>query len=186
MQTHDSSTSKQHKTSEDSCALVFTTEEFRTTPSEYLRHALKKRLLSAMTIAAIPLLASIIASLYDIRWLFVALIILFLLLPTAIMIIYLSELLTPEARQALAPKTVRFEIGKAISITDLPISEESTVQPPKHIPWSELTGIALTDRKLVITAPNLSYPLLIPLGAISSEHLSILCSHHGNTTCQPT
>lgn len=186
MQTHDSSPSQKHKTTEDSCALVFTTEEFRTTPSEYLRHALKKRLTTAMTIIVIPLLASIIAAFYDVRWLFVALIILFLLLPTAIMITYLSELLTPEAHQALAPKNVRFEIGKAISITHLPISEESTAQPPTRIPWNNLTAFALTDRKLVITAQNLSYPLLIPLGAIAPEHLSILCSHHGYITCQPT
>lgn len=170
-----------------------TTDCFRITPTVYLRYIARSVIFRLLLIIIIPLTGCLIAALWDIRWAFVALIILFLIAPGLITYIYFSRLLTREAQKALSPKYVTFRIDTCenterwnMTITYVSADEENTPPRPISIDCDSIDKISVTGRQLVLETSRLGYPLIIPthaLGKNSDRIKEILFKKSGDYYC---
>lgn len=154
----------------DSRSDTFTTEQFRLTPAKYLRVAAGKLLPGVTAGMALPLVACLVAACFDLRWAFVALILLFLVAPTLMAYIYFYKLLAPEAREALQLKKIVFE-KDALTVVYLPVEEDAPVPAPRRISHTQITDRHFSAGCLVLNVVGDRYPLLIPQEVIPAEAL---------------
>lgn len=152
----------------DSRSATFTTEQFRLTPAKYLRVAAGKLLPAVTACMALPLVACLVAACFDLRWAFVALILLFLVAPTLMAYIYFYKLLAPEAREALQPKKIVFE-KDALTVVYLPVEDDMPVPAPRRIRHTEITDRHFSAGCLMLYVAGDRYPLLIPQEAMPAE-----------------
>lgn len=141
------------------------TETYRLTPTAYLKVAAGAMLPVFGWISAALLSAALIASVFDIRFVFVALIIIFILIPMMMSYIYFSKLLTIEARRSLSPKHIVVIPGK--SITEIPESvEEASVPLPAetHL-WRDIADCRKAGRMIVVEFTD-HQQLLIPINVL--------------------
>lgn len=146
------------------------TEPFRLTPAKYLRVAAGKLLPSVMAGVAVPVIVCLVAACFDLRWAFVALILLFLVAPTLIAYIYFYKLLTPEAHEALQTKRVVFE-DDGLTVEFLPVDENTKVPAPRRVGMADITDNRFSAGCLVLHIKGSGYPLLIPEDVIPGEVL---------------
>lgn len=182
---------------------------FRPKQTDYLRHSMRPSATKWIIGATAPIAACLIASLSDIRWVFVLLILIFVALPTVTGYIYFTKLLTLEAQKALCAKSVEAVAGSHITVTTYrpddktddktdddnnEKDEEATEAPdaipqPAHThraPWKALRSFALRGQCLEFDIEGLGYPLLIPLDALEQPaQLQEFCSSSGNKFCSP-
>lgn len=150
-----------------------TTGCFRVGHTAYLRYTARSVVPRLLVFLLLPILACFIASLWDMRWAFVGIIILFLIAPMVMAYIYFSKLLTPEAQKALSPKQVKLPAAtqvpdseRYLTVTYLSANEENTPPPPVTFGWDKVRQITETRRFLILEVDGLGYPLIIPLEAL--------------------
>lgn len=138
------------------------TETYRLTPTAHLKVAAGAMLPTFGWISSILLSAAIIASIFDIRFVFMALIIFFILIPMMMSYIYFSKLLTVEAQRSLSPKHILIIPGQ--SITEIPESadESSDPLPSQKRLWTEIADCRKSGNIIVIDFTD-RQQLLIPL-----------------------
>lgn len=154
----------------DSRSVTFTTEQFRLTPAKYLRVAAGKLLPAVTAGVALPVTACLVAACFDLRWAFVALILLFLVAPTLMAYIYFYKLLAPEAREALQPKKIVFE-KDGLTVIYLPVEDDMPVPASRRINHTEITDRHFSAGCFVLYVAGDRYPLLIPQEVIPTEAL---------------
>ncbi len=134
------------------------TEIFRTPPSAYLKYVLNRWLGRYWWIIVIPMAICCAMSFYDIRWIFVAFMILCIAVPFIIANLYLYHLLSPAAQRAVKLKNIIIRPYKEISITYHTDSddnkEESTDTNTKQeiIEWNNIHSIKPFSTYFVIEA----------------------------------
>lgn len=176
---------------------------FRPKQTDYLRHSTRPSATKWIIGATVPIAACLTASLFDIRWAFVLLILIFIALPTVTGYLYFTKLLTLEAQKALCAKSVEAVAGSHITVTtyrpadktDYDEKDQEATEAPAAIPqpadvhrapWKALRSFALRGRCLEFDIEGLGYPLLIPLDAIEQlAELQEFCSSSGNKFCSP-
>ncbi len=154
-----------------------TTSSFRVGPGAYLRYSARSVVPRLLFAVCIPFIACLIASAWDLRWAFVALIILFLVAPMAVGYIYFSQLLTPEAQKALSPKQVTLPApdsglpapDSTVTVTYLSSDEENTPPPPVTFYWSDINKLIEARKYLIIESDSLGYPLIIPVSSLNDQ-----------------
>ncbi|MCM1401861.1 MAG: hypothetical protein NC189_07580 [Bacteroides sp.] len=144
------------------CGFSVTTEPFRATPGAYFRYSARRVIVRLGLITAVPVAAALLASLLDMRWAFVALILVFLVAPMAVAYIYFTRVLTIEAQRALSPKCVTLQPGIDLTVTYVSADEENTPLPAQAIAWQDIDSIELNGCYLTVESRMLGYPLLIP------------------------
>ncbi len=165
----------------------FVTECFRITPATYLRASSGKALLWSLAIMALPLAACLIASFFDIRWGFVALILLFLVFPMAMTYIYFDRLLTAGARRALSPKHLSIHPEGSIAIIYESADEENRPPETELVRFGDISDVTVMGRYLVISVSGMDHQLIIPLEHWPREYdWNKICPHDGNSYCQPS
>ncbi|MBD5173559.1 MAG: hypothetical protein HDT08_02860 [Bacteroidales bacterium] len=128
---------------------VIITSTFKSTASEYLSLAISRSISTYCLLIIIPIIIfSIIALIFDIRWILVTLIFLFLIAPFIIANIYFSKLLTPQARIALSPKKIRIVSGKYIEI--YLVDTEDKVTSTERIQFAQIKDIRQRQNSWVI------------------------------------
>lgn len=134
------------------------TEIFRTPPSAYLKYVLTRWLGRYWWTIALPMTICCAMSFNDIRWIFVAFMILCIAVPFLIANLYLYHLLSPAAQRAIRLKNITLIPGKEISIIYHPDSddnkEESTDKNTKQeiIIWDNVHSIKPFSTYFVIEA----------------------------------
>lgn len=154
-----------------------TTSCFRVGPGAYLRYSARSVVPRLMLAVCIPFLACLIASAWDMRWAFVALIILFLVAPMAVGYIYFSRLLTSEAQKALSPKQVTLPNpaketpgpDETVTVTYVSADEENTPPPPVSFRWGDIKKITDARKYLILESGQLGYPLIIPVSSMNNQ-----------------
>lgn len=130
---------------------------------------------------AIPLIACLIASLWDLRFAFVALILVFLVFPMVIAYVYFSKLLTPEAQKAIWPKHLEFnEDTRELKVVFESADEEN--QPPLPVTFTapDIELATVTPRSLILQPVKGTFPLIIPLDTMPpGTDPYKLCSYYG-------
>ncbi|MCX4288316.1 MAG: hypothetical protein OSJ46_02340 [Duncaniella sp.] len=146
---------------------MIVTKPFTTTSGDYMKCLLALWLprygwwLPVM----LALFAGIGISLGDVRYLIIALMIVFIVCPMVMSIFYIYYMLTPEARRAVLRKQVEIIENQQMTLTYLPADEDDNrrLPQPETIPWSEIKTILRigTFRVYILRSPRLSF-ILIP------------------------
>lgn len=149
---------------------VITTAPFKSSAGDYFSIAFRNILGKWWWTAAFPvILFCSLALLYDLRWLFVALIFIFLVLPFMIANAYFSRLLTPHAQLALAMKKVKIITGNRIEIAF--IDDEGEVSGVKIIEWNNIKDIQeSTNFWLIILKNSHKSEIIIPKQSIVNKY----------------
>lgn len=152
-------------------SIRITTETYRLTPAVYFHITAGAMLPAVAAVAAVAVVATLIAALiFDLRLMFVALILIFLIIPFVIGHIYFSRLLTTDARYALTPKHVTIIPGESVTETFHSADEENTPPEPRQWPWDEIQIISASDKYVTIRFRSQPYALIIPLAAVTDRN----------------
>lgn len=153
-----------------------TTDCFRISPGIYLRYTARSVVPRLALAICVPFIACCIAAVWDLRWAFVALILIFLVAPMIVGYIYFSRLLTPQARKALSPQKVTLPDYRSntktecqLTVTYISADDENTPPSPVSFPWNNVQKITETRKYLIIEADALGYPLIIPKSSLTNE-----------------
>ncbi|MBO4994995.1 MAG: hypothetical protein J6C78_03405 [Muribaculaceae bacterium] len=128
------------------------TETFKTPPSVYFRYVMGQWCSRYWWTIAIPLSICGVLSIVDIRWILVALMVLFLGIPFVMANVYFYNLLTPSAQRAVMPKRLTITPRSAITITyyDCTDDEDPVVTKTETIEWAEIKSIKAFTSYFVI------------------------------------
>lgn len=151
--------------------VIITTKTYRLTPVVYFRIAAGARLPTIIgIIAAISFIALVLGTLLDLRFIFIALILIFLITPVAVGHIYYSKLLTVEARYALALK--RLEIYPEHHITEIFESADDANTPPapRQWQWAEIARKRTDGKNLIVTFTDTDATLIIPFSSVENSN----------------
>ncbi len=148
-----------------------TTETYRLTPAVYFRITAGAMLPAVLGSAAIAVIAAFtVALFFDLRLIFVALILLFLIIPMFVGHIYYSRLLTTDAMYALTPKHVTIIPDHTITETFESADKANTPPQPRQWAWSEIHSIGTTGKHLTIRFNSQPYMLILPLSAVEDKN----------------
>lgn len=171
-----------------------TTAPFLTTSGDYFSVLLSAWLPRYGWTLALPIISFAVLGyiLHDERWMLVALMLLFIVMPMAMSFLYTYYMLTPEARRSVLHKRVEIVPGSHLKLEYLPDPAKSagdssgdrkeavpmntenpgngavfTVPAPETIPWDQIVGIKATSRFRVycLKGERMQF-LLIPWDAL--------------------
>lgn len=148
------------------------THPFNTTSGDYFKIILLIWSVRYGWMLLIPLMVmTIIGITSDVRWLIVALCVLFIIMPMVMAMVYFYYLLTPEARRSVTPKRVEITPSKHIYIEYVTISDENevTVTDTETISADRILSVykigrftvylLKSDKISVLLIPNSTHPL---------------------------
>ena len=148
---------------------IIQSRPFQLTPRAYFRISSGAVLWRWLAWLAVPLLACLVAGCFDLRWWMVGLILLLLVVPFVVFNVYISRLLHPEARRALARQRVTLIPNETLTVTYLPENETESPEQTETIPWTAITGLDLTNGHLILTLKSRKLPLAIPLSSLPPD-----------------
>jgi|GEM_PF-3474283 len=149
----------------------FSTTVFTVPPSLYHR-SLTNRFVGKWGVwLLLPVLACLVVSLWDFRWLFVAFIIPCVVYPMLALLVYYDKMLRPEMRAIVFPQQVA-ATDSTVTVTYHHADDDDTRPLPASvsIPTSALTAIDRSKGFLRLTFDSSVTPpvLLIPVDAVIS------------------
>lgn len=149
--------------------MTYTSSPFRTPAVTYFRIAAMPLLIKSTATAVLCVAAASIAALWDVRFLFVALMLLFVIIPPIIAMVYFTRLLTPQAQYQLALKRVLITPGSDITVEYLkPADDDSEPElTGRHtIQWDAITDIDVTAAHVVFRYDGGKNLLAVPAESI--------------------
>lgn len=138
------------------------------------------------TVAVPVVLFAVVGVLWDVRFLLISLMLLFIVVPMLMSFLYIYYMLTPEARMAVIRKTVEIDEGHSLRLVYLPPEQPVSAQrhgddspgedifahvpEPETIGWDEIKKVKYTSRFVVYIfhAPRLRF-LLVPYTAFKKS-----------------
>ncbi len=151
------------------------TESFRVLPSRYARHLMQMWTARHWWIIAVPpIIALTLALTVDWRFLFVAVILVFLVIPHIMVTVYYYHAMSPRSAMSILPHRVVFE-DSALRIkydlkqeecavnTDEDTEKQATQpeRPDDIIPYSEITAITTKKSDLILHLSSGDYHILV-------------------------
>lgn len=131
----------------------------------YMRHLCAMFLADNWLWMVLPVaLCGVLAVWFDVRFVIVALMVLFIVLPMVLALLYFYYGLSPEARWSIMPKTVTIEDqGLTLAFTD--------ERMKKHvIAWDDVRDIIEKDDVLMLMTPGRRYTcLMLPSSVIDPD-----------------
>lgn len=138
------------------------TTVFAIAPSATARILAGRRLERRWWLFVLPVAAALVAAIADIRWLFVALIMVFMIWPAALFFVWTGAAVTVEAARASLPHSIAFSSsGLHITYKD---SENYRTPAPEFVPWSAISGREERGRIMIFYAGTRL--IAIPLDAL--------------------
>lgn len=162
---------------------TFKTETFSCPTGQYMRTITGMWLWRWWWLLLIPLCVSgYMAITLDVAFAFAALMIIFIIYPTILMIVFFAYVTTPEALIATRSKTFSLDDnGITINFVEIKIDDEhSQTLPPRFISWDEVTRYELIGKGIRLFLTGSRYRFIeIPYPAIpdidsTTELISLL------------
>lgn len=164
------------------------TDPFVTTSGDYLSVLMGLWLHRYGWLVVLPiLLCAVIGAFVDVRFLFISLMLLFIVVPMVMSFLYTYYMLTPEARRAVTRKYVEISEGMSIRLVYLPPEKPIYSEPklgedapqeeivvkipePENISWSDIRKVRYTSRFVVyiLDTPRLQF-VLVPYSAFKKS-----------------
>lgn len=146
------------------------TETYKLTPAVYFKVAVGAILPKISLISLLLILTSLIIGLiFDIRLIFITLIIAFIAIPMIVSHIYFSKLLTTDAQYALMPKHIVINTNRNITEVFENADEKSNPPKPRTWQWEAIKSRKIANKHIIIKFFNNNYTLIIPLKAINNN-----------------
>ncbi len=146
------------------------TEAYRTDSKHYMLAIAELWIGRWWWIIALPITTCfILAATINIAFAFVALMMLFIIVPMIMSFLYFYYALTPEAIMAMRNKRLHIEPDKSIIVNyETSTDEDFTASlPPSQIKWNEITGIEYRNHDIMLHLTGSRYRfLLIPYDSI--------------------
>lgn len=141
------------------------TTVFAIAPSATSRILAGRRLERRWWLFVLPVAAALVAALADIRWLFVALIMVFMIWPAALFFVWTGAAITVEAARASLPHSIRFDAsGLHIAYID---GENYRTPAAEFVPWAAISGREERGRNMIFYAGTRL--IAVPLDALPPE-----------------
>jgi len=150
-----------------------TTAQFKISPSRLAAGIMKKWLADNWWMLAIaPTVSLMLAVMGDLRFLFVALIMIFVVIPPVMFIVYFYYGMTPAARYSILLHRVTADTAGLHIIYEA--EDENTSPPrPELIGWADIAETRLDNDNLYIHLRKPRYSLvIIPVDKLSSDNTS--------------
>ena len=158
--------------------MEFESEIFTTKASTYVKQVILMNMAWALTTIAAILVVLVCLSFYDLRWIFVGLIVVFLSAPMLIFNAYFFYLLNPEAVRALSPKKVTLERNGNIRIEYFRKDNEGeliSIEKNEIIPSTSISGFTMKDEIILVKLKHSKTGfLVIPKTSISEDAINLL------------
>ncbi len=147
-----------------------TTAQFNVTPSRLAASIMRLWLRDNWwTLAIAPAISLMLAAMGDVRFLFVALILIFVVIPPVMFIIYFYYGMTPEARFSILPHRVTAD-NAGLHIIYAPCDDETAPRSPDTIDRRDLYGATLDDKYLYVRLRAPRYALvMIPVDSLHAD-----------------
>lgn len=145
------------------------TLSYTTSPSGYIRMAMGEVLARYRWSITLPLTLAIVTLLAagtfcgDIRYMLIALILIFIVVPGLLALAYFSAALTPTAAMCVLPRHLIIIPGKQITVVYEPFRHrQETVKPhaPAVVEWNAISGLQRHGSNTIVTTD--AYSLIIP------------------------
>ena len=149
-----------------------TSEPFATPSRRYLNRLAAEWLARHWLMLALPIAAVLLWSAFDLRALYVLLIIIFLLYPMGLTLVWFNYAMSPGSIRAITPKRLTL-LSSGVRITYPPKDIEADprpVFPDEELAWESISDAELSsDSITLITGTRLDDRLDIPLAALGDN-----------------
>lgn len=147
---------------------------FRSEPLAYI-HALAVAWLGRRwLLLACPLAAVAVWAAFDVRAVYVGLIMLFIIYPMALSLVWFNYAFSLQSRRAVADKTVTIS-DSGLSVCFLPSAADAPALSPWHIAWTQIISASQSSRHVtLVTGQRLDDRLDIPSDALSDNAWRLL------------
>lgn len=148
---------------------IMTTSVFRIIPVQYVRTATGIWMSRGGWLWLLPLASALFLGIADWRFFIVALAMICIVYPGALMMIYINHALRPEAAFATIPHRVALS-PDGIDIEYFPADETVRCPASRHIPLADVKTAEDTGRSLIITLRSGRYDfILIPIAEFNGK-----------------
>lgn len=154
---------------------------FKTSPAEYMKQVIRQKLLWLTVMSAAIAATAFILSFHDLKWAFVGLIFIFLIVPMMMFNAYFFYLLTPEAVRAVGMKSVTILDNGNLLIRYFKRNDDGEIEfsgNSETIVKENIKRIDSGDKNIMIYLVS-SRPgfIIIPKDALDTETINHLYSN---------
>lgn len=122
-----------------------------------------------LALAAVPVLCLIAGAVFDLRLVFVALILVFLIMPGIVFMVYFYYGVSPHCRFSILPHSMIID-SSGLTVDYESEDDTAPAHAPETINWSRLAMVDTTDRSIIMQYGSSRYSLIIiPHTAFESE-----------------
>lgn len=145
------------------------TEIYKTGPAELASYIMKLWCRRNWWIMAIlPVTCLVLAAVVDVKFLLIALMMVFVVLPPMMIFVYFYHALAPEARMTVLPHRAEMT-DDGIRLIYEPLDEEVPPRPDDNIRWSQISGVKATSQFLAYHLTTGRYSIfLVPRSAFKT------------------
>lgn len=146
-----------------------TSQPFAIPSRNYINRLAFTWLANRWWLLAAPLVAVSVWALFDLRAIYVGLVIIFLLYPMSLTLVWFDYALSPQSIRAITTKQVTVK-AVGLSIDFIPKNVDSKTLPSVFISWNEIRAAELSaDALTLILGQRLDDRLTLPREAFSSD-----------------
>lgn len=153
--------------------MVITTKIYNLTTTVFIRESMKRFLLHNWWWIAIPVVGSIIIGIaIDTRFLFISAMIVFLIIPTILMIVYFNRALSIDARKHIISKyiTINESSVKTYFINPDPDNMKYILPENETMPLTDIVDLSVDKQNMVIRfVGDDNRFIIIPLNAFNND-----------------
>lgn len=150
---------------------------FRSEPRRYMRGLAWSWLAARWWIIAAPLAAVAVWACYDIRAVYVGLILLFIAFPMALTLVWFDYAFSPATRRSVMSKRLIAD-EKGVTIRYPDDAEEKVVRPDEFMTWDKFINYADNGRSVIlIFGTRLDERIEIPADAFETDEWKIIKEH---------
>ncbi len=122
-----------------------------------------------LALAAVPVLCLIAGAVFDLRLVFVALILVFLIIPGIVFMVYFYYGVSPHCRFSILPHSMIID-SSGLRVDYKSEDDTTPAHAPETINWSQLTIVDATAKSIIMQYGSSRYSLIIiPPTAFESE-----------------
>lgn len=153
--------------------MVITTDIYNITTTVFIRESIKRFLSHNWWWIAIPVVASIIIGVaIDTRFLFISAMIVFLIIPTILMMVYFSRALSIDARKHIIPKYITIDESsvKTYFINPDPDNMKYILPDNETMPLTDIVDLSVDKQNMVLRfVGDDNRFIIIPLNAFNNN-----------------
>ncbi|MDE6369726.1 MAG: hypothetical protein K2K94_10875 [Muribaculaceae bacterium] len=146
-----------------------TSQPFAIPSRSYINRLAFTWLANRWWLLAMPLVAVSVWALFDIRAIYVGLVIIFLLYPMSLTLVWFDYALSPQSIRAITTKQVTVEAG-GLKLDFFPKNDDCKPLPSVFITWNEIRAAELSSNALtLVLGQRLDDRLTLPCDVFSPE-----------------